>query len=131
MLTATLFSLGMAAIVVGSVVSLSLSKRLTTNTAATFDRTPTWDGYFGWERTKADLVKWLVQCQEEEAANRKKCVSWAGTFLVCSAFCLIGMGFQLKIISIPQIVACAKSSYAACVHPQPPQATLEHASGAR
>ena len=65
---------------------------------------------------KAAFLVYYMRCQEKEATNRQKILSWARTFVLCSGLCIIGVVLQVEFdedISIPQIVARVKHPHAA------------------
>ena len=117
MLTAALFSLGIAAFIVAASVCLSIGRLLKANHTATLDKEKKlWEEKTTWSDMKATFLVWSMRCQEKEAANRRKVLSWARTSLFCSGLCFVGAWFQVEFddtISIPQIVAHIKHPRAA------------------
>jgi len=127
MFTATLFFLGMAAFAVAASVCLSIGKLVKAGVnGAALDKKPAWDGKTTWEELKEACLEWYARCQEREAANRLKILSWARTFLLCAGLCLVGVGLQVEYdeaVSVPQIVSYLKRPHPVSTRSQLPQAT--------
>lgn len=125
MLTAALFCFGVAAFIVAASVCLSIGRLLRVNAVAALDKKREWDGKTTWEDMKAAFLVYYMRCQEKEAANRKRVLSWARTLLICAVLCLIGLGVQIEFdetASLQQIVAHVKRSHASAAHSQLPPA---------
>jgi hypothetical protein len=111
MLTCTFIFLGVAGFIVA--ISLFLS---TTRQVAAFDTRmpwkeediPKWDRRANWHEIKTAWIVWYARCQEGGALERQKMRSWARTFALCAALCLVGVMLEIHFndsITLPRILA--------------------------
>jgi hypothetical protein len=111
MFTAVFCFLGIAGFIVAGALCLSMTERAAAidgRLAWQEEERPTWDHKAPWCEIRESWIAWYVQCQQSGTLKRRELHSWARTFALCSALCLIGVLMEVHFsqsISLPHILA--------------------------
>jgi len=127
MLRAMLYFFGMAGFLVAGSVCFSIFRLLKVHgVISSIDDNPAWSGTRKWDEMKATLIVWYTRCQEREAANRRAILSWARTFALCAALCVIGVCLEVQFdqtITFSRIIAGFQQLHAVSTVAQPAQSS--------
>jgi hypothetical protein len=119
MFAAVFYFLALAGFMVAALVCLSRSNRAsvevdlavlhtTSNRLAAAARRTTTDKVVAWHEVKATWTHLVGRCCEKALLKQKALYSWARTFSLCAALCLIGVTLEATCgeeISVDNIVA--------------------------
>ena len=107
MFTATFFFLGLAVCILAGLVCFAMARSLkTANAAAAIQPSP--DEKAAWERLKKALVELHSRYEGVETAKEKTLRSWAGTLVICSGLCMIGILLETRydqLITVKSVVS--------------------------
>jgi hypothetical protein len=134
MFTATFFFLGLAVCIFAGLVCFAFARSIkAANAANTIQPSP--DEKAAWERLKKALVELHSRYEGVETSKEKTLRSWAGTLVICSGLCMIGILLETRydtIISMKTVVSglVGERTIAPQVpsHPEAPHATPAPAS---
>lgn len=107
MFTATFFFLGLALCIFAGLVCFALARSLKAAHAANTIQ-PSPDEKAAWERLKKALVELHSRYEGVETSKEKTLRSWAGTLLICSGLCMIGILLETRydhFITIRSVVS--------------------------
>jgi hypothetical protein len=107
MFTATFFFLGLAICIFTGLVCFAMSRSLrAASVANTIQPSP--DEKAAWERLKKALMELHSRYEGVETAKEKVLRSWAGTLVICSGLCMIGVLLETRydsFISVKSVVS--------------------------
>jgi hypothetical protein len=107
MFTATFFFLGLSVCILAGLVCFAMARALKTANAAAAIQ-PSADEKAAWERLKKALVELHSRYEGLETAKEKTLRSWAGTLVICSGLCMIGILLETRydqLISVKSVVS--------------------------
>jgi hypothetical protein len=107
MFTATFFFLALALCIFGGLVCFAMARSLRAASVANTVQ-PSPDEKAAWERLKKALVELHSRYEGLETPREKLLRSWAGTSLICSGLCMIGILLETRydtFISVKSVVS--------------------------
>jgi hypothetical protein len=107
MFTATFFFLALALCIFGGLVCFAMARSLRAASVANTVQ-PSADEKAAWERLKKALVELHSRYEGLETPKEKLLRSWAGTAVICSGLCMIGILLETRydtFISVKSVVS--------------------------
>ena len=78
-------------------VCLSAGRRAADGGATTTGKEPTWGEKLKWQEMKEIWMRGYGRCQEQAIVRQKRLRSWARTFALCAAVCIVGVVLRAEI----------------------------------
>lgn len=107
MFTATFFFLGLAVCIFAGLVCFAMARSLrAASVANTIQPSP--DEKAAWERLKKALMELHSRYEGVETTRERILRSWAGTLVICSGLCMIGVLLETRydtFISVKSVVS--------------------------
>jgi hypothetical protein len=107
MFTATFFFLGLALCIFAGLICFAMARSLrATSVANTIQPSP--DEKAAWERLKKALVELHSRYEGLETPKERLLRSWAGTLVICSGLCMIGILLETRydsFITVKSVVS--------------------------